>query len=273
MSNNHKQYFTTGEFAKICNVPKHVLFHYDEIGLFHPSVVMKNKYRYYTAQQYETFTIITILKNLGMSLADIKNYLEKRTSNILLELLAEKEEIISQEIRKLKQIKEFINRVQTTTASIQKKDLDIIKVEYLEEETILCSDDLHTNFEKPWDTYRTEYVAFYKDKYLTSTDFIGSIISIDSIKNNRFNNFCSLFTRTKRKNQKSIQTKKAGHYLIGYHQGPYEYIEKTYQKILQYALLHQLSLGKYAYEEYLISDLAEKDETKYVTMLCLELVN
>ena len=27
---------TTGEFAKICNVKKHTLFHYDDIGLLKP---------------------------------------------------------------------------------------------------------------------------------------------------------------------------------------------------------------------------------------------
>ena len=28
-----KKYLTAGQFAKICGVEKHVLFHYDEIGL------------------------------------------------------------------------------------------------------------------------------------------------------------------------------------------------------------------------------------------------
>ena len=65
MSENREKYFTTGEFARICNVPKHVLFHYDEIGLFKPSIVKENQYRYYSHHQYDTFTIITILKSIG----------------------------------------------------------------------------------------------------------------------------------------------------------------------------------------------------------------
>ena len=31
---NSKNYFTTGEFAKICGVKKQTLFHYDDIGIF-----------------------------------------------------------------------------------------------------------------------------------------------------------------------------------------------------------------------------------------------
>lgn len=34
-----KKYLTAGQFAKICSVEKHVLFHYDEIGLFKPVMI------------------------------------------------------------------------------------------------------------------------------------------------------------------------------------------------------------------------------------------
>ena len=82
-----EKYFTTGEFAKICHVEKHVLFHYDEIGLFKPAVVKENGYRYYSYHQYDTFAVIRTLKRLGTSLRDIKIYLEQRDPCLFLELL------------------------------------------------------------------------------------------------------------------------------------------------------------------------------------------
>ena len=42
-----RMYMTTGELAKLMGITKETLFHYDEIGLFRPAVVMKNRYRYY----------------------------------------------------------------------------------------------------------------------------------------------------------------------------------------------------------------------------------
>ena len=33
-----KMGFTTGEFARLCGVKRHTLFHYDEIGIFSPSL-------------------------------------------------------------------------------------------------------------------------------------------------------------------------------------------------------------------------------------------
>ena len=43
---------TTGQFAKLANVEKHVLFYYDEIGLFKPDTYDTNGYRYYAYHQY-----------------------------------------------------------------------------------------------------------------------------------------------------------------------------------------------------------------------------
>ena len=72
---------TCGTFAKICGIEKHVLFHYDEIDLFKPIYVNEKGYRYYSYHQYDTFKVIMALKKLGMSLKDIKTYLDKRKFN------------------------------------------------------------------------------------------------------------------------------------------------------------------------------------------------
>lgn len=48
---------TTGEFAKICNVKKHTLFHYDDIGLLKPDYYDENGYRFYSYSQLNLFYI------------------------------------------------------------------------------------------------------------------------------------------------------------------------------------------------------------------------
>ena len=66
-------YFSTGEFAKLCNVNKKTLFHYDEIGLFKPEIVKENGYRYYSIYQLEIFDMIYTLRDLGVPLKEIKS--------------------------------------------------------------------------------------------------------------------------------------------------------------------------------------------------------
>ena len=48
-------------------------------------------------------------------------------------------------------------------------------------------------------------------------------------------------------------------------------IGQTYQKMIDYAALHQLKLGMYAYEEYLIAEIAQRDHDQYVTYIRMEM--
>lgn len=67
--------YTTGQFAELCGVKKQTLFHYDEIGLLKPARVDNNGYRRYSHDQYQSYLLISCLKEAGMSLSEIKDYL------------------------------------------------------------------------------------------------------------------------------------------------------------------------------------------------------
>ena len=103
-----EKFLTTGEFAALCDVPKHVLFYYDEIDLFKPAYCDDKGYRYYSYFQYETFMMINTLKTLKMSLDDIKIYMEKRNPDIFMNLLNDKEKEIDKTIKHLKKLKKHI---------------------------------------------------------------------------------------------------------------------------------------------------------------------
>lgn len=88
-----KQLYTTGQFANLCGVKKQTLFHYDDIDLLKPARVDDNGYRYYSHDQYQSFLLISCLKEAGMSLLDIKEYLneadnEKRRQTVEVRLAA-----------------------------------------------------------------------------------------------------------------------------------------------------------------------------------------
>ena len=95
-------YFSTGEFAKLCNVNKKTLFHYDEIGLFKPEIVKENGYRYYSIYQLEIFDMIYTLRDLGVPLKEIKSFMDKRNPNSVVELFEYKTNEIENEIKLLR---------------------------------------------------------------------------------------------------------------------------------------------------------------------------
>lgn len=90
-------YITTGEIAKLMGITKETLFHYDEIGLFRPAIVLPNGYRYYEVSQMELLDAILLLKELGMPLKEIRDLLGKRSPQKMLEIFSERERKIQEE--------------------------------------------------------------------------------------------------------------------------------------------------------------------------------
>lgn len=67
--------FTTGQFARLHHLNKRTLHYYDEIGLFSPAFKGENDYRYYTWQQSADLENILALRELHMSIDEIRSYL------------------------------------------------------------------------------------------------------------------------------------------------------------------------------------------------------
>jgi DNA-binding transcriptional MerR regulator len=73
--------FRIGEFSKIAQVSGRLLRFYDEIGLLSPDFTdAQTGYRYYSAQQLPRLNRILVLKELGLSLEQIAQFLERDAS-------------------------------------------------------------------------------------------------------------------------------------------------------------------------------------------------
>lgn len=91
--------------AKLRGVTTETLRHYDRIGLLVPELKDKeNGYRYYSLRQIEYFDTIIDLKNLGLPLNEIKNFMENRNLDKSLKILTGKEKELSNEINKMNQL-------------------------------------------------------------------------------------------------------------------------------------------------------------------------
>ena len=108
------------------------MFHYDEIGIFKPAIKKKNGYRYYSYQQFEVFGVISILKEMGMSLQEIKIYLDNRSPEQLVHLFSEKIERINREIEHLNKLKHVMNdKIEMTkrAASLTGDEIELKELE------------------------------------------------------------------------------------------------------------------------------------------------
>lgn len=91
--------FKIGDFSKLTLVSIRMLRHYDEIELFKPIKVDETtNYRFYSATQIEQLNTIMMLKALGMSLEEIKNFLDEDQKDVKLTFLKQKEKEIALKI-------------------------------------------------------------------------------------------------------------------------------------------------------------------------------
>lgn len=69
-----KNFLKIGEFARICRTTKETLLHYDRKGLLKPKYIADNGYRLYGVEQYFDFDFISLLKEAGCTLEEIKRH-------------------------------------------------------------------------------------------------------------------------------------------------------------------------------------------------------
>ena len=140
--------FTTGEFAYLCGVKKQTLFHYDDIGLLHPEHKNENGYRYYSVHQAEVFSVIEMLKEIGMSLAEIKEFLHFQTPEETIALLTNKQEIMKRKIEKMQRTQQMIQNKIKHIEDVLQLNVDCFTIEKMGIEYFVLSESILNSSDK-----------------------------------------------------------------------------------------------------------------------------
>jgi DNA-binding transcriptional MerR regulator len=112
--------FSIGEFARLGGVSARTLRHYDEIGLLRPATVDPDSgYRGYAAPQLGQLNRIMALKELGLSLTQVRVFLAGVTLDELRGMLALRRAQLEQE---LEQHRNELLRVEARLRSIARED-------------------------------------------------------------------------------------------------------------------------------------------------------
>lgn len=269
MNNNLQNYFTTGEFAKLCSVKKQTLFHYDDIGIFSPEIKTENGYRYYSITQLEIFNVISILKDMGMPLKDIKDYLDKRSPDELISLLTIQKTAIEDKINSLKQMHYLIERKIHTTKEALNIYVDEIILKEMTKTYLVRTNTKNMEEEKNIAVYLAEHINYCKDNNIYSPYITGGMLSYDNVKNRDYSYYDYYYTQLDNKEHNNY-IKEEGIYLIAYHKGGYYTVEKTYEKILKYIRDNNLTVKSYFYEDVLLDELSVNGYENYVLKISIK---
>lgn len=146
---NQERYIKTGEFAKLVGVTKHTLFYYDKIGLFSPEIKLENGYRFYSFDQLDVFDVIQTLRELDVSLEEIKGYMNQRSPKRLLKLFRKEQSIIRKQMQQLKKMEEWIVKKSEIIEKTMQTDTEAIRIEEEPDRYMIQSCATDTN-ERVW---------------------------------------------------------------------------------------------------------------------------
>lgn len=264
------QYLKISEFSRLCGIARKNLIFYDEIGLLKPERVEKNGYRYYTIRQLDPASVISALREIGMSLPDIRNYLERRNPEALVELITEQKTVLTEKMDRLRRIEGMLDSRLAMTQRALAATPSEIEVRQCPAEPIFASEIVDSSSEEA--AARTAY-DFYDLCDLQGRTYgypLGAIIPQKALEEKGilwpiryFFNFPQV------ERQKPNAEKPAGLYLICCEKSYYDVPRDSYDHLFEYMEANGYKVAGDAYEEFLLDEIAVKESDEFLVQISI----
>lgn len=258
---------TIAQFAKLHNVNKRTLHYYDHISLFSPAYKGENGYRYYDYSQSIDFEFIRMLKEINLSIEEIKQFVHSFDEEDFLQTIVHKQKDIDEEIKKLKRVKAVLAQKQEQLLLCQQITDMEIQIREQKKEYLLTvpytfeDDDFIKAFQHIQNTWSPE-------QYRAG---VGSYISIDKVKTKQFDRYDGLYSPAMEKRRTGhMMLKPQGMYLCGYLKGTWDRLPNLYEEMLNYAGERQIDLSGYAFDRG-INDFALVSKEDYITQVAIKI--
>lgn len=260
---------SVSEFAKLHGVNKRTLHYYDKVGLFAPKYKGSNHYRYYDYKQSIDFENIRMLRELNMSIDEIKQYLANPSIDSFIQIADNKMNELNKAAIEIENIKRTIEKKKQQLElckTIHSGEIKIIErpEEYLF--TTLFSSvqngirEMMEHLKKVWDIEQCKTGC-------------GSFISVEKIKDKKFDTYDGLYTPIQRKiADLNCTILPGGTFICAYYVGRWEELSGFYDKIINFADKNRVQLIGNAYEIGL-NEFAIKNREDYITQILIQIKN
>ncbi len=270
----HKQViFHTGEFARMVGVNKKTLHYYDAQGIFCPDSVAPNGYRCYSSRQLYAFQLIRTLRELGLSLEEIRSYLARRSPQGLTTLLKSQQQWLEGELRRYRRMQRMVKNNIAMLEQAMQVPCGIVTLEEWPRSRIVVSEKVRSLPFAEHDTFIQRYINECREKELDDGYPPGAMVAREDFSLGREQDISYYFIRTDRPERaipaKYQGSRPAGRYAVLYQQGDYMDTREAYAKLRRFLGENQLQPGAYSYEEYIIEDMCSDHPEDYVTRIAV----
>lgn len=269
-------YFTTGEFAKLAGVKKQTLFHYDEIGIFKPEIKGENGYRYYSYTQLETFSVLTMFRDLKVPLKEIKSHMDHRSPEALIELLENKEAEIDQMMKRLATAKRYVDTKINLTREGMEAEVGKIIIDYVPDEYLVETSYRGLGDEKAVAEAVSEHFNYCYSLGVQGVYAIGGMIPKDSVtpEGYKYSKFYTVVDPSVLRDTgyQGAYFDRGARYIGIYDNHGYDNINKLCLSIIEYADNCGLRIGDHFYEDVILDDLSVNGYYNYMVKVSAKII-
>ena len=250
---NHKNLFSIGEIAKSINITRKIILNYENKGLIKPDMKEGSTgNRYYSIDTFTRIRTIRIFQNLGLSLDEIRDYLNDATD---LQPLIKRLELLRDELNL--NIERLYERTNKTQNIILKTHIEAqtffgrtYKAASIAEKSNLLRDTaLEAMHNYGTDTTKRMYCIEFP---IDSPDEVSYYVAVPSDSKGA-----------------NIVHFPAFEAVSAYHHGAYEELPSVREKLIEYAKENNINLSGKCRHVYLEGPPQHKDPNKFITRVLL----
>lgn len=263
--------FTAGELASLSGLSKQAILFYDKKGILKPEYIdPHNHYRYYTADQLELLDSILMLKEMGLSLEEIRAFLAHRSDRQAVATMKTQKQKIRRKIRSLQLVEKRLSRKIQMLEQFYEDDHSIriltlpqpepIAIEPVCNPGTLLSQDIA--LKKLLSRAREAHYPYYYQQ--------GVMLPLSQLRAGNYLHAEFVFLPLEHAHKgANCAVRDQGLYASYFYVGPYLQIGDAYRTLLGYLDQNGFLPGTYAYEYCILDSLTSPDSQEYVTRILI----
>lgn len=248
---NDKNLFSIGEIAKAVGVTRKIILNYEAKGLIVPDEKDgRTGNRYYTIDTFTQIRTIRVFQNLGLSLAEIREYFNDASD-------------LKSILKRLEAMRDELNLTIEKLSERVYKANEEIKIITIEQQTVYRRVYNSATIEDKTNLLRDTALEAMK-KYGTDITRRMYFTEYSMNRPNEISYCVAVPKESKGENISHIDEKKA---ISLFHHGAYEDIPKAREHILDYARENDIRLSGVFRNLYLEGPPQHKDKSKFITQV------
>lgn len=265
-----KKLYKIGDISKLYNISNDILRYYEKIGLLIPDVRGENRYRYYSESQLWKLNNIRSLRNLGVSLNEIIDFLNTRSIKKTKEMIKFQLKKIDENLRELLKLKEELELKKENIRYFENfSDYEIPRIKYYPKRYILLKngkfkDENEINLELKKLKRKSEG----DNDFIFTESEIGTVIKLEEWEKGNYSDYIGTFIITNEIKENFLDE---GEYLTYFFSGDYINLSKHYKKLKEFIRENNYRVCGNIIELYHIEMHITENKEEYVTEIQIPL--